>query len=636
MLGRKLKLFIVSVVLFVPLLAFHNACSPGFKAVDLKKDLSSSLGIDPVLADQGKLVFKKNCSSCHGEVANFNHKNATVAQIQTAVASKIPEMSFLNAVLTSADYVALAEAVKVPVGMPVVQCVSGTNFSKTKIRRLNAREYANSVRDLFQDQALRVTSYPQTTVYSGFDTDQDAVRTYTDDLPAILQITESIVSQLKSKPASLLNSCNASGGGTATTKNAAQITCGKALISRIAQKAYKKIPLATELDPLNTLLTSAVNIQEGVDTALGAVLMAPQFLFHVVDYSVGRQGNLHRLSAFELAARMSYFIWGSLPDDELMTLAQNGQLQSPTVQSTQVRRMLKDPKAADFITRFSQQWLGLSKVNTVTRSSQSYPEFSQVLKDSMVSETTLLFQDTFNRDLPVDAVLTANYTFLNKALADFYKIPFTGPDANNFTSHMLDESTHRRGLLSQAGIMTITSTEAATSPVKRGHFLLDMILCDKTQDPPPGTAEIFAQIDPSLPIRDRLRLHSANPSCASCHQKMDPIGFAYENFDPIGRFRANYTSPPVPVDASGKMPDGFTFTKPTEVPTWFANGDKFEKCVNKYLSSFAVGRLFTDGDTCAANKNIEQLVQQNQNMTFGALVEKLVLSDFFKQSNLQE
>lgn len=629
---RNSKLLAVIFLSITPLLILQNGCSPSFKSFRVNDfstiDLASSGGLaplDPATVEKGKAVYAANCVACHSTIDNFNHPNSTAQKMKEAVMSRVPQMAYLASILKDEDYAALEQAVdnrprtETPGTMTPIasQCTGQETFSKTKIRRLNVREYTNSVRDLFNNQNLTVSNYPQNSGVVGFDTDQDAIRTFSEDVPVLLSLAENVIGQVAGQTSSIVNSC---------TSVAA---CQSQLLAFV-KRAYRKMPSAAEMNPLYKNIQDAASLPVGMRNALQSVLISPQFLFHMVNYGGVASGGVHSLNAFELASRLSFFLWSSVPDQELITLAENGQLLNKSVLSAQVKRLLLSTKSRAFIENFTMQWLDLPLLSNLTRSA-----FTPAVQAALPRETVALFSDAYTRSLPVDSLLTANYSFLNKAMADYYGVAFAGTDVNAFTAHTLPANLKRRGFLSQASMLSLSSSTDGTSPIKRGRFILDKILCDPPHDPPPGTLDQFQAINPNLPIRERLSVHRSTASCATCHKHMDPLGFGFEIFDPAGKYRTNYPANAVgtvyPVDSADQLPDGFKFNTSYEMVDWLTQGQKFEKCISRSISSYGLGRSLTKGDLCTSDKVVD-LLNAKPNMSFGEMIENLVLSDFFSKS----
>src|SRR4029453_2558900 len=269
---------------------------------------------------------------------------------------------------------------------------------------------------------------------------------------------------------------------------------------------------------------------------------------------------VHEVSPFELASRVSYFLWSSMPDDELLTLAESGTLRDPKVLSAQVDRMLADPRASAFAENFAGQWLETRNLDSVKPDPEKFKEFTPELRDAMKTETTLFFEHVLRENRPVSDFLNANYTFLNEKLAAHYGIEgVSGPEFRR-----VDLTTDRRGgILSQAGVLTVSSYPTRTSPVIRGKYVLQNILGSPPEPPPGDIPPLEASAaGGGMSVREQLERHRSNPACATCHRNMDQLGFGLENYDAIGRWRDMEGK--FPVDSTGMLPDGQRFKTPGE------------------------------------------------------------------------
>lgn len=297
----------------------------------------------------------------------------------------------------------------------------------------------------------------------------------------------------------------------------------------------------------------------GIEDAVSAVLVSPQFLFRVEQDPPGlAPGTAYRISDLELASRLAFFLWSSLPDEALLEAAGRGELRRPAALEAQVRRMLADPRAQSLVTNFAGQWLHLRSLEGVTPDLRRFPDFDDNLRQAMRKETELFVESAFRADRSVTDLLGADYTFLNERLAKHYGVPHIYGSHFRRVSFADDAARQRGGLLRQGSILTVTSYATRTSPVIRGHWILANIVGAPPPPPPPNVPSLDDNtVSATLPMRQRLAAHRENPACASCHNVMDPVGFALENFDAVGRWRR--TEEHIPVDATGGLPDGSTF-----------------------------------------------------------------------------
>ena len=363
--------------------------------------------------------------------------------------------------------------------------------------------------------------------------------------------------------------------------------------------------------------------EKAVRLALEGILVSPSFLFRIEnDPPNAKPGEAYAVNDYELASRLSYFLWSSMPDDELLALAAKGSLKANL--DAQVRRMLEDPKSAGLVQNFAAQWLTIRNLQTVSPDPKVFPAFDEELRTAMARETELFFEAVIREDRSVLEFLDADYGFVNGRLAKHYGI--TGVEGKEFRRVKLPPG--RGGILTQASILTITSNPTRTSPVKRGKWVLEQILGATIPPPPPNAGELAedakAQLTGSL--RQRMEQHRTNPSCAVCHNKMDPIGFGFENFDAVGAWRVK--DGPFAIDASGTLPDGRSFRGPAELKKLLASQkDLFGRCLAEKMLTYALGRGLEYYDKCAVDQIVAGLARNDYR--FSALVAGVVQSEPF-------
>lgn len=364
------------------------------------------------------------------------------------------------------------------------------------------------------------------------------------------------------------------------------------------------------------------SVEQGLQVAIQAVLVSPHFLFRVErDPDPADAARVHRVSDYELASRLSYFLWSSMPDDELMQLAAAGKLRTPAVLDAQVKRMLADPKSAAMAENFAGQWLETRNLDSVKPDPQKFPDWGLELKEAMRTETRLFFEHLLRENRPLGEFLTANYTFLNERLARHYGVAgVSGPDFRK-----VDLSTPERGgILSHASVLTVSSYPTRTSPVIRGKYVLQNILGTPPPPPPPDVPALDeASVGNAGSLRQQMEKHRSNAVCASCHQRMDTLGFGLENYDAIGRWRT--ADGKFPLEVGGVLPNGKSFNSPAELRTILAGDlDGFTRCLVEKMLTYALGRGLEryDKRTVAA---IEKKVAE-QGHAFQSLVFEVVRS----------
>ena len=370
-----------------------------------------------------------------------------------------------------------------------------------------------------------------------------------------------------------------------------QEACARKIISALARRAYRH-PVSVE--DVSTLLSfyhggrSNGNFDGGIQSALERILIDPDFLFRVErDPPGAKPGTVYRLSDVDLASRLSFFLWSSIPDDELLNLAVEKRLSDPAVLQKQVLRMLADPRSKALVNNFFDQWLNLRKLRLATPDPDLYPDFDENLREAFQTETGMFLESQLHEDHSVLDLLNADYTFVNERLARHYQIP--NIHGNRFQRVHLS-GTERGGLLGQGSILLVTSYPNRTSPVLRGKFLLELL----GTPPPPPPPDVPALKDTGengkpASVRERLEQHRRNPACASCHVRMDPLGFSLENFDVIGKWRTS--SDGLPIEAAASLPDGTQFNGVSGLrELLMSRREQFVNSVISELMTYALGR----------------------------------------------
>jgi hypothetical protein len=378
----------------------------------------------------------------------------------------------------------------------------------------------------------------------------------------------------------------------------AEPACAERILSTLVRRAYRAPVEATDMQRVMKIYHEGRRtgtFETGIEMALQRVLAAPKFVFRVErDLLTAAAGTPYRVSDVELASRLSFFLWSSIPDDELLRVAEEGKLKDPTVLKAQVTRMLADPRSRALVDNFAGQWLQLRNVRNVQPNSDLFPDFDDNLRQAFKRETEMFFESIMREDRPVIELMTADYTFVNERLALHYGIP------NIYGSRfrrikVTDE--RRRGLLGQGSVLSVTSHAERTSPVVRGKWILDNILGAPVPPPPPDIPQLKENVEGEKPktMREQMAEHRANPVCASCHKVMDPIGFALENFDTVGAWRTEDAG--VPIDASGQLADG---TKIDGVVTlrqaMLQHPDVFVRTMTEKMMIYALGRGLDEHD----------------------------------------
>ena len=383
-----------------------------------------------------------------------------------------------------------------------------------------------------------------------------------------------------------------------------EAACARRILSSIARRAYRRPVVTADLVPLMKLYDEGrdgADFDHGIEVAIERVLVSPDFLFlRETDPRGSAPGSVHRISDTELATRLSFFLWSSIPDEKLLSVAERGQLHQPAILRQQVARMLTDPKASALTQNFAGQWLYLRRLEYQRPNRDEFPNFDQRLRAAMLTETQMFFDGVVRQNRSVLDFLNADYTYVNQRLAEHYGIP--GVYGTAFRKVNLDPALHRGGLLGQGSILTVTSYDNRTSVVLRGKWILENLLAAPPPPPPPNVPSLDeVKNGKQLTVREKMELHRSNPVCASCHIKMDPLGFSLENYDAVGAWRTGYAGQKV--DASAVLPDGTQFEGPQGLQgILLAHKDQFVEGFTEKLLTYALGRGLEGNDMPAVRK----------------------------------
>ena len=374
--------------------------------------------------------------------------------------------------------------------------------------------------------------------------------------------------------------------------HADEVPCAKKIIATLARHAYRKPVTDSEMERLLGFYQQGRNegsFDQGIESALRFMLTDPKFVFRFErDPANVAAGSAYRVSDLELASRLSFFLWSSIPDDELLTVAAQGKLEDPAVLEAQVRRMLADPRSEALVSNFAGQWLYLRNVRGANPNIEEFPDFDDNLREGFRRETELFFDSIIHEDRSVMDLLNANYTFVNERLARHYGIP--NVYGSRFRRVTITDDA-RRGLLGQGSVLLVTSYATRTSPVLRGKWILENILGTPVPPPPPNVPALKENAPGAKPlsVRERLEEHRKNPACAVCHKMMDPLGFALENFDAVGQWRDSDAGNPI--DASGVLVDGTKVNGPVELRNAIAKRPQtFAGTMTEKMLTYALGR----------------------------------------------
>ena len=412
--------------------------------------------------------------------------------------------------------------------------------------------------------------------------------------------------------------------------------CAKQILTTLVRRAYRRPVTDADIEvPLKFYREArqSGNFEAGIEMGLRSVLVSPEFLFRVErDPAGAAAGTVYHVSDIVLASRLSFFLWSSIPDDELLDLAIRGKLHEPAVLREQVKRMLADQRSQSLVNNFADQWLYLRNLESITPDMRTFPDFDDNLRQAFRTETEMFFESIMRENRNVLDLLRANYTFVNERLAKHYGIPDV--EGSRFRKITFGANSQRGGLLRQGSILMVTSYATRTSPVIRGKWVLANLLGVPPPPPPPAVPALKENttIDHALTMRQLLAQHRDNPACSGCHKLMDPIGFALENYDAVGRYRTMAEGKPI--DATGALPDGSTFDGVTGLEkALLSRPDSFLTTFTEKLVTYALGRGVEYYDAPAIRKIVRDA--GNDDYRFSSIIQGIVASTPFEMRRSQ-
>lgn len=493
------------------------------------------------------------------------------------------------------------------------------------LRRLTIEEYNNTVRDLLGDTTRPASAFPPDEAFGGFESNNVAPVT-----PLLVERYMEAAETLAAASKDRIDTLAPCASGK--QKDA----CARDFIDTFGRLAFRR-PLEEEeraaLLAVYTDKEQRSGYAGGIQLVIQALLQSPQFLYRVEPADIPGP-KTRPLSGYEVATRLSFFVWASTPDRALLDDGGSGRLDSPQGIETVARRLLADPRAVDGIKSFHRQWLGLRELETASRDSLLTPSFTQELRESMVEETlrfsahaVLAGGDT------VTTLLTSNKSFVNAPLARLYGV--APPEGNEFAQVALPPE-QRAGLLTQASVMTVLASAEQTSPVLRGKFVRERLLCHPIQPPPANVAAAPPKVDPKKTTRERFLQHRTDPTCAACHELIDPIGFGFEHYDTVGGWRTKDGT--FPVDAVGEIygtddADG-KFDGAVELAKRLAESEQVRRCVATQWFRYALGRSERDDD----DASVEQAYRTFARSGFDVreLVIAITMTPAFRHARFEE
>ena len=412
--------------------------------------------------------------------------------------------------------------------------------------------------------------------------------------------------------------------------------CARIILSNLARRAFRRPVTDADVKPLMAFYDVGRKdggFDHGIEESLRAVLVSPDFLFRIERDAPAKAASVVRVSDLDLASRLSFFLWSSIPDQELLDLAEKGKLHDPATLSQQVRRMLDDPRSESLVTNFAGQWLYLRNLAGQRPDPDAFPEFDESLRQAFREETDLFFQSFLREDRSITEMLDANYTYVNQRLAQHYGIP--NIYGSQFRRVTLTDP-NRGGLLGQGSILTVTSYPDRTSVVQRGKWILENLLGTPPPPPPANVPDLKAhgQDGKPLTMRAAMEQHRADPICASCHARMDPLGFAMENYDGVGKWRTEDAGRTI--DVSGTLPDGTKFSGPAGLKKALETKDRdaFIATVTSKLLTYALGRGLQYYDEPTVRAIDREAARDND--TLPALINAIVKSTPFQMRRTEE
>jgi mono/diheme cytochrome c family protein len=641
-----------------PRLRFNTGMSPlrtiqsGWLAVLATAAAVLSVGAAPAdeYRDEIRPILEKHCFECHGpekqkgklNLAAFSEYEKVLEEKETwqFVLERIQAFEMPPEGKPEMGFTKQQKLVKWLRTLPrperpdcdLIASDRSANFYRGYVmsRRINRAEYNNTIRDLFGvDLQLEELLPADGGGGEGFDTTGNAlfvssihIEKY---LAAATRTLETIVPDNANNLRPEIAAARARLLSAKPTLFTPSREAARKIMTPFARRAFRRPVAADEVDRMLSMFDRGFQRGDGfvpsLRMALKAVLISPNFLF--LAEPEPSEGGVHRLSALPLASKMSYYLWSSMPDEELFTLAERGQLLETNVFRQQLQRMLADPKAAALGERFAAQWLDLDRLGTeVHPDPKRYPEFDAELNTSMRQEVTAFFNHVFREDRSLLDLIDSDYTFVNQRLAQIYGI--NGVVGSEWTRVKLADR-NRGGVVGMAAVHASTSYPLRTSPVLRGKWILESLLGEKVKPPPEDVPPLEESPEKVAhqSLRAQLETHRLKAECAACHDKMDPLGFALENFDVLGRWRDQDRDQPI--DAKGTLSSGETFSGPAGLKSvLMARKDEVIRHLVKKMVGFAYGRELNRFDDCVVDKTLKAL--QENNYRASVLVEQIATS----------
>jgi hypothetical protein len=477
------------------------------------------------------------------------------------------------------------------------------------LQRLTRSEYDRTVRDLFDVTSAPAQAFPPDSATDGFDNNAQSLTISPQLTELLLDIAEAVANEAIINRHDEIFSCD-----PAATPG--DDSCVRQILAALALRVQRRPASAEEIDSLMALVdfasTEGDSVEAGVGYALQAMLMSPQFLYRgipAVGTTPAAPGTIVPLDDYALASRLSYFLWGSTPDDALLQAAADGTLHDTAALRGEFDRLLTDQKALALFDGFVNQWFALGKLQAANPDAAAFPQFNEPLRQAMADEVRMFFEDLRSRDGSVLELINGRQTFVNADLAALYGIAGVTGDA---LQSVATDPAQRSGVLTMPAVLTMTSGPTDPNIVRRGVWLAENILCAKPPPPPDGVPPAPAPM-PGETERERLARHRANPTCSSCHDLIDPLGFAFESYDALGAYRDMAQG--VAVDNQGTLPDGRSFAGIVGLVSLLEQGNEFGSCATRKLLTYALGRTAQAQEQCLLQAIGEQTVTANSHLS---------------------
>ncbi len=482
------------------------------------------------------------------------------------------------------------------------------------IRRLTKTEYGNTLRDLFGVDSAIAGALPDEVSGEGYLNSLSPIQ-----LEQYLSVAEEVLNQVLAPEGSPPTQWQQRFFGETPESQEGYPAAARKVATSLAKKAYRRPPSDAEREVLLNVFDlgrqNELSYTAALRLMLKAILVSPQFLFITPAEGLDAEAEIVPLDDYQLASRLSYLLWATLPDDELMELADSETLHEPLILNAQVKRMLADPRSRALFDGFGAQWLGIDKLDSKSFDQFKFPEMNGAMRAAMYDEARLYFESIVRENHSIARFIDSDYTFLNESLAVIYGLGdrVTGPEMRKV--RLTDDN--RGGILGMPGVLAATSFPNRTSPVIRGVWVLEQVLGEHVPTAPPDVPALEKQDQQSvahLSLRERTELHRSDPVCANCHRLLDPIGFGLENFDAIGRWRDSDDNGE-PIDASGELPDGSRFSSPRELKAMI-NGrlDDFSRTLVEKMLAYALCRTLEGYDEIVVDELMQELEQDGYHM----------------------